>query len=74
MASSPFQILFDIVRGVPREAVGLAGFAAAILAVVGLGTAIALRDAPPSPWLIGLSYGGPGALAFGLYLGVTRRD
>lgn len=72
MAASPLQMLFDIVRGVPREAIGLTGFALAILAVVGGALEIGAHGA--SPWLIGLSYGGPGAVAFGLYWTVTRRD
>jgi hypothetical protein len=74
MAISPLQMILDLVRGIPREAVGLTGFALAFVAVVAGGVALDTGLVSASPLAIVVSYGVPGALAFGLYLTLMRRD
>lgn len=60
-------------RRVPSEIVTMAGFAIAIAGVVATGAAISSAIPEPSPWLFAAAYGGPAALAFGVYWAVTRR-
>ena len=74
MAASPLQMIWDLVRGVPREAVGLTGFALAFAAVVAAGVALYVGAVTPSPAVLIAGYGIPGAAAFVLYLTLMRRD
>jgi hypothetical protein len=60
-------------RRIPPELTTMAGFAIAIFGVVATGSAISAAIAQPSPWLFAAAYGGPGALAFGLYWALARR-
>jgi hypothetical protein len=48
-------------------------FGLAILGVVATGSAIASAIPEPSPWLFAAAYGGPAALAFGVYWAIARR-
>jgi hypothetical protein len=60
-------------RRIPAELITMAGFAIAIFGVVATGSAISAAITQPSPWLFAAAYGGPGALAFGLYWALARR-
>jgi hypothetical protein len=51
----------------------MAAFALAIFGVVATGAAISSAISSPSPWLFAAAYGGPAALAFGLYWAISRR-
>jgi hypothetical protein len=59
--------------GIPPELVTVAAFAVALFGVVATGAAISAAIAMPSPWLFAAAYGGPAALAFGLYWIIARR-
>jgi hypothetical protein len=60
-------------RWPPTELVTLAAFAIAIFGVVATGSAIAAAIKEPSPWLFAAAYGGPAALATGLYWSIARK-
>ena len=60
-------------RSIPSELVTMAAFADAIFGVVATGAAISSAITTPSPWLFAAAYGGPAALAFGLYWALARR-
>jgi hypothetical protein len=74
MAVSPLQLIWELVRAVPREAIGLTGFALAFAAVVAAGVALGVGAVAPSPAVLIAGYGIPGAAAFALYLTLMRRD
>jgi hypothetical protein len=57
----------------PAEIATMLGFAIAIFGVVATGAAISSAITQPSPWLFAAAYGGPAALAFGVYWAVSRR-
>ena len=57
----------------PAEVVTMLAFAIAIFGVVATGSAISAAIPQPSPWLFAAAYGGPAALAFGVYWAVARR-
>jgi hypothetical protein len=58
---------------IPIELATMFGFAIAILGVVATGSAITAAIREPSPWLVAAAYGGPSALAFGLYWAIAQR-
>ena len=58
---------------IPIELATMLGFAIAILGVVATGSAITAAIREPSPWLVAAAYGGPAALAFGLYWAIAQR-
>ena len=58
---------------IPPELVTVAAFAVALFGVVATGAAISAAIPTPSPWLFAAAYGGPAALAFGLYWIIARR-
>jgi hypothetical protein len=58
---------------IPSEIATMLAFALAIFGVVATGSAIASAIAQPSPWLFAAAYGGPAALAFGVYWAVSRK-
>jgi len=60
-------------RRVPPELVTMAGFGLAIFGVVATGSAISAGIHEPSPWLFAAAYGGPAAIASGLYWAIARR-
>jgi hypothetical protein len=60
-------------RRIPTEITTMAGFGIAIIGVVATGAAISSAITEPSPWLFAAAYGGPAALAFGVYWAVSRR-
>lgn len=62
-----------LLRRVPAELVTTVGFGIAIFGVVVTGSVISAAIAQPSPWLFAAAYGGPGALAFGLYCAIAWR-
>jgi len=57
----------------PREAVTICAFAIAIFGVVATGSAISASMREPSPWLFAAAYGGPAAIAAGLYWALAQR-
>jgi hypothetical protein len=57
---------------IPSEIAAMAGFAIAIFGVVATGLAISSAIPEPSPWLFAAAYGGPAAIAFGIYWAVAR--
>lgn len=57
----------------PAELVTMLGFGLAIFGVVATGSAIAAAIHEPSPWLFAAAYGGPAALASGVYWAIARR-
>jgi hypothetical protein len=57
----------------PAEVVTMLGFGLAIFGVVATGSAIASAIQQPSPWLFAAAYGGPAALASGIYWAIARR-
>jgi hypothetical protein len=57
----------------PDEIVTMLAFAIAIFGVVATGAAISSAIIQPSPWLFAAAYGGPAALAFGVYWALARR-
>ena len=67
------RTFMTIVRHIPSEVSTMAGFAVAIFGVVATGAAISSTFVDPSPWLFAASYGGPAALASGLYWAISRR-
>jgi len=73
MPATPKEAQSSPVRRIPSEIVTMAGFAIAIAGVVATGAAISSAIPQPSPWLFAAAYGGPAALAFGVYWAVTRR-
>ncbi len=73
MAAPPIGVVRSLLRPIPREVVGMAGFAGAIFAVVSAGAEISSHFTEPSAWLFAAAYGGPGAVAFALYWLVTRK-
>ncbi len=62
-----------LLRRIPIELTTMAAFAVAIFGVVATGAAISSAFVDPNPWLYAAAYGGPGALAFGVYWAVSRR-
>lgn len=73
MADAPKQIVWSLIRRIPSELATMAAFAIAIFGVVATGAAISSAIAEPSPWLFAAAYGGPAALAFGVYWALARR-
>jgi hypothetical protein len=73
MADSAWQALSSFVRRMPREVLTMLGFAIAIFGVVVTGSAISSAIPQPSPWLFAAAYGGPAAIAFGVYWAVAHR-
>jgi hypothetical protein len=73
MAASPKHFPDSLIRRIPSEVATMAGFAIAIFGVVATGSAISSAITEPSPWLFAAAYGGPAALAFGVYWAVSRR-
>jgi hypothetical protein len=63
----------SVLRHVPREVLTMVGFAIAIFGVVATGSAISAGISTPSPWLFAAAYGGPAALAFGVYWAISRQ-
>ncbi len=57
----------------PPEAMTICGFVIAIFGVVATGSAISASIHQPSPWLFAAAYGGPAAIAAGLYWAVAQR-
>ncbi|MBV9994530.1 MAG: hypothetical protein JO127_04890 [Caulobacteraceae bacterium] len=57
----------------PVELMTVLAFGLAIFGVVATGSAIAAAIREPSPWLFAAAYGGPAALAFGLYWAIAQR-
>ena len=57
----------------PPEAVTICAFAVAIFGVVATGSAISASIQQPSPWLFAAAYGGPAAIASGVYWAIARR-
>ena len=60
-------------KRVPSELLTMAGFGLAIFGVVATGSAISAGIHEPSPWLFAAAYGGPAAIAFGLYWAIAQR-
>ncbi len=58
---------------IPGEVATMLAFAVAIFGVVATGSAISAALPAPSPWLFAAAYGGPAALAFGVYWAIARR-
>ena len=58
---------------IPSELITILAFAVAIFGVVATGLAISAAIARPSPWLFAAAYGGPAALASGIYWMLARR-
>jgi hypothetical protein len=58
---------------IPGEIATMLAFALAIFGVVATGSAISSAITQPSPWLFAAAYGGPAALAFGVYWAVSRK-
>ena len=73
MAATPIDVVGAVVRRIPSELATIAAFAIAIFGVVATGAAISSAIVQPSPWLFAAAYGGPAALAFGVYWAVSRR-
>ncbi len=73
MQASPKESGPSLLRRIPAELITMAGFAIAIIGVVATGAAISSAIVEPSPWLFAAAYGGPAALAFGVYWAVSRR-
>lgn len=73
MSDSPGREPKPTGRGFPAELSTMLAFAIAIFGVVATGSAIASAITQPSPWLFAAAYGGPAALAFGVYWAVARR-
>lgn len=61
------------IRNIPNELTLVAAFATAILGVVATGAAISSAIPNPSALLFAAAYGGPAALAFGVYWALSRR-
>lgn len=57
----------------PPEAVTICAFAVALFGVVATGSAISASIREPSPWLFAAAYGGPAAIASGLYWAIAQR-
>jgi len=60
-------------RSIPSELVTTLAFAVAIFGVVATGAAITSALDNPSVWMTAAAYGGPAALAFGLYWAIAQR-
>jgi hypothetical protein len=73
MTQTQKQSGLSLMRSIPSELVTLAAFALAIFGVVATGAAISSAITEPSPWLFAAAYGGPAALAFGVYWALARR-
>jgi hypothetical protein len=73
MAESPKQGAWSLLRLIPNELTTIAAFTVAIFGVVATGAAISSAIVQPSPWLFAAAYGGPAALAFGVYWALARR-
>ncbi|MBS0412578.1 MAG: hypothetical protein JSR86_21865 [Proteobacteria bacterium] len=74
MAAAPIpHSVQSLLSRVPSEILTIAGFAIAIFGVVATGSAISAGISTPSPWLFAAAYGGPAALAFGLYWAISRQ-
>ena len=73
MTQTQKQSGLSLLRSIPSELVTLAAFALAIFGVVATGAAISSAITEPSPWLFAAAYGGPAALAFGVYWALARR-
>jgi hypothetical protein len=58
---------------IPGEIATMLAFGLAILGVVATGSAISAAIPYPSPWLFAAAYGGPAAIAFGVYWALARR-
>ena len=63
----------SLLRHIPSELSMTLAFAVAIFGVVATGSAIAAALDDPSVWLVAASYGGPAAVAFGLYWAIAQR-
>lgn len=73
MAASMKLSDWSIWRKVPVEITTMVGFALAIFGVVATGSAISSAFVDPTPWAYAAAYGGPSAIAFGLYFAISRR-
>jgi hypothetical protein len=73
MAALPKPDGWSLFGRIPRELVTMVAFAVAIFGVVATGSAISSAITEPSPWLFAAAYGGPAALAFGVYWALSRR-
>ena len=73
MAATLKQMGWSMVRRIPIEVTTVAAFAVAIFGVCATGAAICSAMITPSPWLVAGAYGGPAALAFGLYWAISHR-
>lgn len=73
MAAAPNEGGWSLIRRIPVEITTMIAFAIAIFGVVATGAAISASFVEPSPWLYAAAYGGPAALAFGLYFAISRR-
>ena len=73
MAATAKQFGLTLMRRIPVELATIAAFAVAIFGVVATGAAICSAMTTPSPWLVAAAYGGPSALAFGVYWALSRR-
>lgn len=62
-------------RQIPKELVAIAGFGAAIFAVVAAGSMIsAALPEPVSPWLVASAYLAPASMAFAIYWWIAQRN
>jgi hypothetical protein len=73
MAATLKQTGWSMARRIPVEITTIAAFAVAIFGVCATGAAICSAMVAPSPWLVAGAYGGPAALAFGLYWALSHR-
>jgi len=63
----------SLLRRIPAELTMTLAFAVAIFGVVATGAAITSAIDSPSVWMTTAAYGGPAALAFGLYWAIAQR-
>ena len=73
MQATPRRPIGNLVRHIPREVTTIGAFAIAIFGVVATGSAITSVLIDPTPWTFASAYGGPAALAFGVYWALARR-
>ena len=73
MADEPARGLSSLIRRIPAEVTTLAAFAIGIFGVVATGAAISASIHEASPWMFAAAYGGPAALAFGVYWALAQR-
>jgi cyanate permease len=75
MGNTPGGASASLLRQIPREILNILGIAAAVFAVVALGSlmASALPAEAHSPWLLIASYATPAAVAFVIYWWIDQR-